>query len=864
MAAHSDLVVAVGHCNAFAGIGDPFLPFAQGIKSLTGDLSDQWPDGVLPADHAERLRALLPRVADVLVAKGRDLLGSLVPREELCRRLQVIASSATDDLAGLQDTVCRIAELPQPAADHAHLIYQYARFVQALAKETTLLLILDDLQWADPSSLSLLLYLGRSLGGGRVLLLGAYRPGDVARGRGDDRHPLQPVVAELHRLYGDISVDLDRADGRLFVESLLDSEPNRLASPFREALYRHTAGHALFSTEVLRTLRDQGGLVRNASGLWQETDSLNWNCLPARMEAAIAERVGSLSAESRRVMQVASVEGEEFTAEVVAQALNLPAQEVVRLLGRQAGGRERLVVARGVDQVGEQRLSRYAFRHVLYQDYLYRMLEPAERSYLHEGVGRALEDLYEDQSRLIAGVLARHFAEAGLTVKAADYLERAAYRSRLMGATEEVLATCREGLALIDGDAATSVEKDEVALRLLHTLALGLTDRSNEGDPGLPPVLVRGEALARSLGRTRERCMMLFRLANHRIREGSIDGTPWAQKLRDVAQSTGDWKCLIMALDVRYTTLCWTADFQSALHVYRYRNEISDPHPDVPGSPPEPWDAAERTYLTGAAGETLLWATGYPEEAHRTLQEALTLTQNPRLPDVCRYHRLHLEYMTRLCARCGWYDEARERSETLLRSGRPDHLPDRQRDVGRLVCAWIDLAEGGEVDTPRSEIEAAVEAAWPEVPDGRGLIGLTTGLWSTDLLIDAHRRLGHLQRALALGERLLEWGRKTNTTWMPLGIDESLGKVLVDMGQHKAAEECLQECIALARQAAARGWELRAATTLARLWQSQGRHKEALDLLGPVYDWFTEGFDTTDLRAARALLDELTSGDRVA
>ena len=128
---------------------------------------------------------------------------------------------------------------------------------------------------------------------------------------------------ELQRDFGDIVVDVDRAERDEFVGAVLDSEPNRLGGPFREMLYRQTRGHPLFTIELLRGMQERGDLVRDADDCWIEGRALDWDTLPARVEAAIAERVDRLSRPLVDALRVASVEGEEFTAEIVAHVLGV-------------------------------------------------------------------------------------------------------------------------------------------------------------------------------------------------------------------------------------------------------------------------------------------------------------------------------------------------------------------------------------------------------------------------------------------------------------------------------------------------------------------------------------------------------------
>src|SRR5690606_29754021 len=172
----------------------------------------------------------------------------------------------------------------------------------------------------------------------------------------------------------EIQVDLSQIgaeDARRFVDAVLDREPNRLGEDFREALFRQTNGHPLFTVELLRELRERGDLAQDPEGHWIAGETLDWGVLPARVEAVIRQRVGRLSDELREILAVASVEGETFTAQVIAAVQGMEESQVLRLLSRKLQQHHRLVREREETKVGGRRLSRYQFSHVLFQHYLY-------------------------------------------------------------------------------------------------------------------------------------------------------------------------------------------------------------------------------------------------------------------------------------------------------------------------------------------------------------------------------------------------------------------------------------------------------------------------------------------------------------
>jgi tetratricopeptide (TPR) repeat protein len=335
--------------------------------------------------------------------------------------------------------------------EQSHIFEQYTNVLKALAAQRPLMLVLDDLQWADAASIGLLFRLGRRIGESRVLIVGTYRPDEVALGRAGERHPLEKVLAEFKRYFGDIWVNLDQAEEaerRQFVDAFLGTEPNRLGEGFRRALYRHTGGHPLFTIELLRDMQERGDLVQDEEGRWIEGSVLDWGTLPARVEGVIEERIGRLEQELLEALTVASVEGEDFTAEVVARVQAVDARGLIRRLSGELEKQHRLVSARGIRRLDAQCLSLYRFRHNLFQKYLYSDLDEVERAYLHEDVGNVLEELYGDQVDEISVQLARHFVEAGVAEKAINYLHRAGEQAAVRFANAEAVTYFSRALDL--------------------------------------------------------------------------------------------------------------------------------------------------------------------------------------------------------------------------------------------------------------------------------------------------------------------------------------------------------------------------------------------------------------------------------
>jgi adenylate cyclase len=430
MSAYPDLLVAWGDCTAYSGAGDPYLPFRDAMGMLTGDLETRWLAGSIGRDHARRLWNTLPLVISTLLASGSSLVGTLLDGDALLSRVAAVLPDRTDGQERLRALSGR-ARNGGEDLEQSFLFEQCASMLRVVAEQHPLALVLDDIQWADSASLGLLFHLGRRLAraGTRILIACAYRPEELALGRTGERHPLEKVLHELKRTFGDVWVDLDVADetvGRAFVDALLDTEPNRLGEDFRAALFQRTAGHPLFTIELLRAMQERGDLVRNeADGTWIEGPKTEWEELPARVEAVIEERVSRLEPRLREIASIASVEGERFTAEVVAAVQNAAERPLLQNLAslEKLHG---LVLEQGEVQIGARRAVRYKFGHALVQEYIYQCLGRGERRLLHGQVAAALESLYEGHQDEIAVQLAEHWLRAGEDGTALTYLVLAA------------------------------------------------------------------------------------------------------------------------------------------------------------------------------------------------------------------------------------------------------------------------------------------------------------------------------------------------------------------------------------------------------------------------------------------------------
>jgi predicted ATPase/DNA-binding SARP family transcriptional activator len=855
-AAHPDLVVASGHGNAHTGIGDPYLPFREVLSLLTGDVEARWTAGAITRDRARRLWHTLPLAAQALVEAGPDLIDTFLPGAALVKRAVASAPVGADWLPQLQGLVQHTAAAPgDPNLQQSALFEQYSRVVGALARQRPLLLVLDDLQWADAGSINLLFHLGRRIVSSRVLIVGAYRPEEVALGREGKRHPLEPVVNEFKRHFGDIVVDLGETEDRQFVDAFLDTEPNRLGDAFRQTLYRQTRGHPLFTIELLRGMEERGDLVQDQEGRWVEGPALDWETLPARVEAIIAERIGRLPERLQDALTLASVEGETFTAEVIARVRAADEQEVVGRLSGQLDRRHRLVSAQGVlrrdpalsGTKGGQRLSLYRFRHILFQRYLYSSLDPVERSHLHQAVGTALEALYGEGTEEIAAIavqLARHFQEAGIAEKAVGYLRQAGERAVRMSAHEEAIAHFTRGLELLEALPDTP-ERARRELPLQLALGVSLQATRGYGVPEAGHAFARARELCRQVGETPQLFPVLaLLLIFYSIQGEHQTGHEIAEQLLNLAERAEDPLLVAIAHWQLGVQLLFMGELTEAQAHLEQMIAFYDP---------QQHQALAFLYgldpgvMTLSVMSWMLWALGYPEQALKRSREALALAQELSHPLSLALAQV---YVGTLHAFCRDWQTVQELAEACVRLSTEQGLP--YWITGGLACGGWALAEQGQTEKGIAQIHQSIT----------GLQAMGAELlvpFVRTVLAEVYGKAGRAEEGLVASAEALAIVDRTKERWYEAEVHRLQGELLRMQGADPAkVEACFRQAIEVARQQQAKSWELRAVMSLCRLWQEQGKREEARQMLAGIYGWFTEGFDTPDLKEARVLLEELS------
>lgn len=682
------------------------------------------------------------------------------------------------------------------------------------------------------------------------MIVGAFRPDEVALGRSGERHPLEPVLNEFKREFGDFELAVGKAESREFVDAFLDAEPNRLGTSFRDTLYKQTKGHPLFTVELLRDMQEGGVLVRDKEDKWVEGAELNWDALPARVDAVIEGRIGRLTEKLRELLTLASVEGEEFTAEVMARLQETEVQKLIRVLSSELDKQHHLVSAKGIRQIDRQRLSLYIFQHILFQRYLYNSLDEVERSHLHEEVGTALETLYGDHSEEIAVQLARHFQEAGLVVKAVDYLQQAGNKAVKLSANEEAISHFSKGLELLK-TLPDSPERIQQELTLLLALGSPLLAAKGYASPELGRAYARAGELCKQIDESPQLFQALallcwFYLSRAELKKAYKLG----EQLISLSQRLQDPILVAVANWTLGLSLLYLGEFSSARAPLEQVVKFYDPQ--------------QHSFLAFIFGQDAgvsclawlgwaLWFLGYPHQAVKRCKEALVLAKKLNHPFTLAFAH----------AIAGWYfyslthefQAAKEHSEAIIKLGKKEGFG--------LMQALEPFLRGVERSTEGNVEEgiklmrqglAAYRAIGTEMqlPHFFGILG------------ELCEKTGEVKEGFRAVTEALAAVNKSGERYYEAELFRIKGELTLKKSGAKNktnqedAEECFRKAIDIARGQKAKSWELRAVMSLSRLLQKQGKKQEARQMLAEVYGWFTEGFDTLDLKEAKVLLKVLS------
>jgi predicted ATPase len=562
------------------------------------------------------------------------------------------------------------------------------------------------------------------------------------------------------------------------------------------------------------------------------------------VEGVIAERIGRLSDPLQEALRAASVEGETFTAEVVARVRKTGEGEMVARFSDELERRHRLVSAQGMLRRGDQRLSEYRFRHILFQKYLYDHLDPVKRTRLHEEVGTILEALYGERAEEIAVHLARHFQEAGMTRKAIPYLKQAGNTAVRLSANEEAIAHFTRALELLETLPDTP-QRAQQELSLQLGLAAPLQAIRGHSGPEVGRAYARARELCQQIGETPQLFPTLWLFIQfYQMRAEFHTAMELAEQMLPLAQRAGDPLLTALAHLSQGVVLQFVGEFASSRAHVEHMLDFYDPKQHHPltfiyGIDPGVYSLTF-TFWT-------LWPLGYPDQALKRSQEAIALARELDHPFSLAFAlalgaSVHLYFLRR-------FQADQEYVEPLLQLTAKQGLAYYQ-GLGMACRGWAQ-AQAGQVEEGIGQLRRAIAnnlALGAEVYHPFGLA----------LLAEAYGKGGQAEQGLSVIAEALALMEKTGERYYEAESHRIKGELLQMQDDETEAEVSFRKSIEVAQRQEAKSWELRAATSLSRLWQRQGKREEARQLLAEIYNWFTEGFDTPDLKEAKALLEELS------
>jgi predicted ATPase len=486
----------------------------------------------------------------------------------------------------------------------------------------------------------------------------------------------------------------------------------------------------------------------------------------------------------------------------------------------------------------------YTFKHVLIQEAAYHSLPASRRQHDHRQVAQVLIEQFPEIASAQPEVLAQHYTEAGATTQALPVWQRAGQRAAERSAHLEAIAHFTRGLASLQALPDTP-ERDQHELTLQLSLGVSVISTQGYAAPDVKRIYIRARTLCQRLGEHAQLADVLRGLWYYHTAQGQPHtARELGEQLLMLGQRLQDQALRLEAHRLLGTTLARMGELLAARAHLAQALSLYDPHQHGmlafrfvidPG-------AISQAYVAW-----LLWMLGYPDQARQQLQAGLTMAAALPHPFtkglVCVWASVLHQ----------WFREAqvaRELAETAITLSTERGFP-FWRALGTILRGWALTVQAQHAEG-MAQVSQGL-AAWRTLGEGLLPLGLALAAETSATLGQTTDSLMALDEALALVEKIEE-------RFCEAELYRLKGEMLRHLETPRAcleAEACFQQALAIARRQSAKSWELRAATSLARLWQQQGKRSAAGLLLTEIYGWFTEGFETPDLQDARALLDDL-------
>ncbi len=690
-----------------------------------------------------------------------------------------------------------------------------------LASERPVLAVFEDAHWMDATSCELLDAIADRVRNLPVLLVITYRP-DFTPAWASHAHATTLVLNRLSNR--EVTAIADHVTGK------------RLPREVHRQIIEHSDGVPLFVEELAKTVLENG-LLHELDGEYRLQGPLSSLAIPSSLQGLLIARFDRLGS-AKEVAQTGAALGRAFTYEAIRAVADwIPEQQLKEAL--QTLVQSQLLYDRGTppDVV-------YLFKHALLQDAVHETLLRSRRRELHARIAAVLEERFPEVADQQPGLLAHHHTEAGSLEQAVIYWGKAGRQSAARSAMIEAEAQLRRGLLLI-AELPDSRERKRQELDLQVTLASALMESKGHVHLEVSEVLARARNLiveTEATGTILHFSVLYGLWVAQYLGGAPVAAIEQAKEFLSLAQSQTQSGLVLVGHRLVGSALVLAGrNYPAALSHLDRAVELYRPeeHRDLAFR-----FGADIGITAQCARALALWHRGYPDQARKAAEEGLGHARQS-------IHRHTLAYaliykgLTAISAR--WAAETEQAANELV-------AHTREHGFALFLGYGLLLQAGAMV--LRGEGGAAVERIHEGVAVMRA-----TGVNRSEPMV-----LGNLAEALALKGALAEGlqtlaaalaaAEASGTHWADAELHRLRGELLgrLPSNDWTEIEGCFRTALTVAREQGTRGFELRAAVSLARLLSAQGRRDEACDLLAPVYGWFNEGFDTPDLKDARTLL----------
>jgi predicted ATPase len=733
----------------------------------------------------------------------------------------------------------RMARTDDPAPSQTRLKRELVAFFRELSRHSPVVLFVEDIHWADVPTADLLAYLARHSAELRLLLIVTYRPDELLLAK----HPFVSVQRDLQArgLCRELTPRrLSAVEINRYLELTFPGHvfPTDLAG----TVLAKTGGNPLFVADLLRYLRDKGVIARN-SGRWAVVQPVPDAAseMPESIRGLIRRKLDRLDPTDRQLLASASAQGLAFDSATLARALGYdPADVEDRLQGMdEVHGLIELVREH---EFPDRTLSRrYGFVHALYQEALYAGLPPARRAVVSRALADAVLGLQNGQPGLAAAELAILYEAGREFGRAADLFRAAAENAARVFAHRQAAGLAGRGLSLL-ADLPDTPARAHQELSLLLVQGVSLIATRGFACPEAEQTYTRARQLSERIEDVGTVFPVLYGLWNvYLLRAALARCKELAVHMAALAEGHSDPVLALQAHNVLQQPLLHQGEFVAARTHQERAFALYDPvaHRGLTAVYGE--DPGISCLVYGAVA---LWALGFPDQALRAVTAARARATELANPfDAAR--ALYFTAIIHLCRR--------ETSAVREVAGALTRLC-REHGYSLLVAGGAILQGWSLVEQEQTGIGIALMRVG--LADWRATGALSHRSCHLALLARALAAAGQLAEGLAVSDESLALTAETGERFLEAEAHRLRGEIV---GDPAAAEACFHQALTVARSQQARSLELRAAVSLTRLYRRQGRCAEARPLLATVFNGFTEGFDTPDLREARTLLDETAS-----